>query len=233
MDPQRTIIFGHTTTTKVGKANGGDIAYSTFDNELGKPAWIAIDVGAYNHISPGLAAIDIATLEVIKQPTLRSDRWFEVDSKPVKFFPKLRKKKSRWKHPDNRKESHAADSFGLIALRQRSKKNLSAENKVREDLNRIGVIIPSKDAQINSELSRPFTWRKLARRAMEDYTNVREIPDEWTHNGHLIRLGPGTESSRFPPKLPGPNSFPVYSRVKKKDMRMKILVEEKSRIGRA
>ena len=96
VDPQRTIVFGHTTTTKVGKSNGGDIAYSTFDNNLGNPAWIAMDVGAYNHISPGLAAIDIATLEVIKQSTLRSDRWFEVDSKPIKFFPKLRNKKGRW-----------------------------------------------------------------------------------------------------------------------------------------
>jgi len=233
VDPQRTIFFGHTPTTKVGKANGGDIAYSTFDNELGKPAWIAMDIGAYNHISPGLAAIDITTLEVIKQPTLRSDRWFEVDSKPVKFFPKLRKKKGRWKHPDNRRESHAADSFGLIALRQRSNRNRAAEDKARHDLNKIGITIPSMNAQMKSELNKPFTWRKLAQRATTAYNDRNEIPDEWIHNGHLIRLGPGTEAGRFPPKLPGPNSFPIYSRVKNKDMRLKILVDEKSRSGRA
>ncbi|MAV43564.1 MAG: hypothetical protein CMA30_03700, partial [Euryarchaeota archaeon] len=233
VDPQRTIVFGHTTTTKVGKSNGGDIAYSTFDNNLGNPAWIGMDVCAYNHISPGLAAIDIATLEVIKQPTLRSDRWFEVDSKPVKFFPKLRKKKGRWKHPDNRKESHAADSFGLIALRQRSNRNRAAEDKARHDLNKIGITIPSMNAQMKSELNKPFTWRKLAQRATTAYNDRNEIPDEWIHNGHLIRLGPGTEAGRFPPKLPGPNSFPIYSRVKNKDMRLKILVDEKSRSGRA
>jgi len=233
VDPHRTVVFGHTTTTKVGKSNGGKVAFSKFMNFTGNPAWIGMDVCAYNHISPGLAAIDIATLEVIKQPTLRNDRWFEIDSKPVKFTPKSRKNKSRWRHPDNRMESHSADSFGLIALSQRSRKSLFAESRARKDLNKFGVIIPSREEQINAKLSRPVTWRKLAQRATQVYTGASEMPDEWIHNGHLIRLGPGTEAGRFPPKLPGPNTFPTYSRINKKDLRTRILVKEKSRSGEA
>ena len=43
----------------------------------GRPAWIGVDVGAYNHVSPGLVAMDVSTFRVVKQPTLRCDRWFE------------------------------------------------------------------------------------------------------------------------------------------------------------
>lgn len=212
VDPQRTIVFGHTTTTKVGKSNGGNIAYSTFDNSVGKPAWIAMDVCAYNHISPGLAALDLQTLQVIKQQTLRADKWFEVDTKPVRFFSKVRSKKGRWRHPDNRKEAHAADSFGLLALQARSNRNRAAENKARHDLNKIGITIPSQHEQMKSQLSKPFTWRKLARRAKQVRQKELQNIEEWIHNGRLIRLGPGTNIDRINPYLPGPTSFIVFSK---------------------
>ena len=233
VDPQRTIVFGHTTTTKVGKSNGGNIAYSTFDNNLGNPAWIGMDVCAYNHISPGLAALDIETLQVTKQQTLRADKWFEVDTKPVKFFSKLRNKKGRWKHPDNRKESHAADSFGLIALQARSNRNRDAENKARNDLNKIGITIPSKNAQMKSELNKPFTWRKLARRATQVRQNQLPNRDEWLHNGRLIRLGPGTNIDRISPYLPGPTSFIVFKQRLSNDNHIKNFAEGNSPIGKA
>ena len=231
VDPQRTIVFGHTTTTKVGKSNGGNIAYSTFDNNLGNPAWIGMDVCAYNHISPGLAALDIETLQVIKQQTLRADKWFEIDTKPVKFFSKVRNKKGRWKHPDNRKESHAADSFGLIALQARSNRNRAAENKARHDLNKIGITIPSQYEQRNSELSKPFTWRKLARRAKQVRQNEIQHRDEWVHNGRLIQLGPGTNIDRIRPYLPGPTSFIVFLKQANYENHIKNFAEGNSPIG--
>ena len=40
----------------------------------GRPAWVGMDVGAYNHVAPGLAAVE-ATTRCVKQPTLRCDRW--------------------------------------------------------------------------------------------------------------------------------------------------------------
>ena len=233
VDPKRTIVFGHTTTTKVGKVNGGDIAYSTFDNNLGNPAWIAMDVCAYNHVSPGLAALDIQTLQSIKQHTLRADKWFEVDNKPIKFSSKKHNKKGRWKHPDNRKESLAADSFGLIALQARSKRNKTAEKKARNDLNKIGITIPSKREQMKSERSKSFTWRKLARRAKQVRQNQLPNRDEWLHNGRVIRLGPGTNIDRIRPYLPGPTSFTVFKKRVNNDNHIKNFAEGNSPSGRA
>ena len=77
VDPNRTVIFGHSTTTKVGPSPGS-VAQSEIRLSDGRPAWIAMDIGAYNHVSPGLAAIDIKTFQVVKQATLRSERWFDV-----------------------------------------------------------------------------------------------------------------------------------------------------------
>ena len=70
------VLFGHSTTTKVGK-KAGEVAFSEFKLEDGRPAWVAMDIGAYNHVSPGLAAFDLTRLQVTKQPTIRSERWFE------------------------------------------------------------------------------------------------------------------------------------------------------------
>ena len=136
-------------------------------------------------------------------------------------------------HPDNRKEAHAADSFGLIALQARSNRNRDAENKARNDLNKIGITIPSKNAQMKSELNKPFTWRKLARRATQVRQNQLPNRDEWLHNGRLIRLGPGTNIDRISPYLPGPTSFIVFKQRASNDNHIKNFAEGNSPIGKA
>ena len=62
VDTQRTVLFGHTTTLKLGAPKGGSIATSKFTLNDGRPAWIAMDTGAYNHVNPGLTAVNLATL---------------------------------------------------------------------------------------------------------------------------------------------------------------------------
>ena len=69
-DPQRTVLFGHTTTMKLGAAKGGDIAKSKFNLKNGKPAWMALDTGA-NHVNPNLSAVNLANLKITRQTTLR------------------------------------------------------------------------------------------------------------------------------------------------------------------
>ena len=58
--------------------------------------------------------------------------------KPSRYLGKIRQRAKRWKMPGNRKESTVADSFGLKALRERIKRNITAEDRAREDINRIG-----------------------------------------------------------------------------------------------
>ena len=210
VDPQRTVLFGHTTTLKLGAPKGGSIAKSKFNLSDGRPAWVAMDTGAYNHVNPGLAAVNLATLKVIKQTTLREDRWFAKPKKPSRYLGKIRQRAKRWKMPGNRKESTVADSFGLKALRERIKRNITAEDKAREDINRIGMLIPSVDGYKIAQQRKPFTWRRITKRAKHSKSLQAEINDEWQHNGRTIRLGPGTEKNRDRPHLPGPHSFSYY-----------------------
>jgi hypothetical protein len=65
---------------------------------------------------------------------------------------------------------------------------------------------------MKSQLSKPFTWRKLARRAKQVRQKELQNIEEWIHNGRLIRLGPGTNIDRINPYLPGPTSFIVFSK---------------------
>ena len=210
VDPQRTVLFGHTTTLKLGAPKGGSIARSKFTLSDGRPAWVAMDTGAYNHVNPGLAALNLATLRVTKQTTLREDRWFDKQKKPSRYLGKIRQRAKRWKMPGNRKESTIADSFGLKALRERIRRNISAEHKAREDINRIGLLIPSVDGYKMAQQRRPFTWRRITKRASDSKAFEAELNDEWQHNGRTIRLGPGTEKNRDRPHLPGPHSFSFY-----------------------
>ena len=139
VDPTRTVFFGHTTTTKLGDA-AGDVAFSTTRLDDGRPAWVGLDVGAYNHVSPGLAAVNIATLRVTKQPTLKCDRWFERIDKRAK---NSKKKKKTWKGVENLKEAEIARSFGLRALALRAKKARPSTLRARQELERVGVVFPS------------------------------------------------------------------------------------------
>lgn len=100
VDPERVVVFGHSTTTKVG-GQAGEVAFSELNLNDGRPSWIAMDVGAYNHVDPGLAALDLSTLNVIRQSTLIAERWF---SEGV------------------RKEARAGECFGLTLLRERAAK---------------------------------------------------------------------------------------------------------------
>ena len=71
---------------KLGAPKGGDLAKSSFSLSDGRPGWIAMDTGAYNHVNPCLAAIDLASLTIVKQATLRTDKWFNIKPKPAKYL---------------------------------------------------------------------------------------------------------------------------------------------------
>ena len=86
--------------TKVGPCPG-QVAASNMTLDDGRPAWIAMDVGAFNHVSPGIAAINIDTLRVVKQTTLRSERWFDLPT---------------------RRGIHCPGTLGLIGAKDRAKK---------------------------------------------------------------------------------------------------------------
>ena len=111
--------------------------------------------------------------------------------------------------PENRKESHIADSFGLKVLQKRSRNDILAEDKARKDINKIGQLIPSLQGYKQAEKRRPFTWRRIAKRAKSS-SNQLITRHQWQHEGRIIRLGPGTEQNRSRPHLPGPHSFTFY-----------------------
>ena len=136
VDPARTVFFGHTTTTKLGDA-AGEVARSETLLFDGRPAWVGVDVGAYNHVSPGLVAMDVSTFRVVKQPTLRCDRWFErINTR------KSTKKNAVWKGEENLREAEVARSFGLKALANRAKKARTSTLRAQRELEEVGVVFP-------------------------------------------------------------------------------------------
>ena len=145
VDPARTVFFGHTTTTKLGDA-AGDVAFSPARLADGRPAWVGLDVGAYNHVSPGLAAVNLATLRVVKQPTLRCDRWFErIDRRQPSRSKKKKRGKQKpalWRGDDHLKEAEVALSFGLQALALRAKKARRSTINAQRKLELAGVVFP-------------------------------------------------------------------------------------------
>jgi len=161
VDEKRCVIFGHSTTTNIAKS-GGNIAHSKFDLQDGRPAWIAMDVGAFNHVAPGLAAIDIASIcneqtcpkikhpfNIVRQSTLRSERWFDVgreDAPPISIPDKIHRRgraPKRWKCADNRTEAHVADNFGLAILKINHRRELMAEIKKERRLRMAGLVFSS------------------------------------------------------------------------------------------
>lgn len=135
VDARRTVFFGHTTTTKLGDS-AGDVAFSDHGLADGRPAWACLDVGAYNHVAPGIAAINLADLRVTKQPTLRCDRWFDEQADSIG-------RSGTWQTNDGRKEAMVADSFGLRALANRSRRASIAEQEALRALERAGLM-PSR-----------------------------------------------------------------------------------------
>ena len=141
VDPTRTVFFGHTTTTKLGDA-AGDVAFSRATLADGRPAWVGLDVGAYNHVAPGLAAVNIGTLRVVKQPTLRCDRWFERLAKQSNQGKRVTKQPTVWQGVDDLKEADIALSFGLTALALRARKAHRSTIKAQRKLELAGVVFP-------------------------------------------------------------------------------------------
>ena len=156
----RTVFFGHTTTTKLGDT-AGEVAFSTIRLDDGRPAWVGLDVGAYNHVSPGLAAVNIATFRVTKQPTLKCDRWFERIDKRVK---NSKKKKKTWKGVENLKEAEIARSFGLQALALRAKKARPSTLRARQELERVGVVFPPAYSNTALQQAHTQTGYRIVRR---------------------------------------------------------------------
>ena len=145
VDPARTVFFGHTTTTKLGEA--GDVAFSDDRLPDGRPAWVGMDVGAYNHVAPGLAAVEATTFRCVKQPTLRCDRWFErIDTRGKKKG----KKRRAWKGEENLREAEIARSFGLKALAARAKTASTSTLRAQRELEKAGVVFPQPHQMITA-----------------------------------------------------------------------------------
>ena len=217
VDEFRTVFFGHSTTTTVGKS-GGEVAHSKFKLYDGRPAWVAVDVGAYNHVSPSLAAVEIKSLRVELQSTLASERWFQhYKAQSASSTGKKRAKAKRW-NSEHRSEAHVGDSFGLAVLKGVRRKEQVGEAKARRRLRMAGVVLMPEASDLSSELELDSTSEKLtptypiyARRGKSADSKSKENKD-WIHNSHRIRLGPGTSKDRLLPHLPGPTRFTVHSR---------------------
>ncbi|RJU88864.1 MAG: serine/threonine protein phosphatase [Candidatus Poseidoniales archaeon] len=154
LDAQRSVFFGHTTTTKLSQF-AGEVAFSEHVLRDGRPAWACLDVGAYNHVAPGIAAINIATLRTIKQPTLRCDRWFDHRADG-------RGRSGTWRVEDGRKEALVADSFGLRALANRTRRASIAEQNALRELEQAGLM-PSQTLE-PTDGGHEVNWKKGSHR---------------------------------------------------------------------
>ena len=129
IDPYRTVIFGHSTTTKVGPAPG-EVVHSSIQLNDERPAWIAMDIGAYNHVSPGLAAMNLSSFRIVKQGTLRSERWFD--------FPDC-------------KEAKVGTHYGLDLLQNRNRREAVSALRARRKLKKAGVVLQEESQDIDLE----------------------------------------------------------------------------------
>ena len=229
IDPNRTILFGHSTTTKVGPCPG-QVAASNMTLDDGRPAWIAMDVGAFNHVSPGIAAINIDTLRVVKQTTLRSERWFDLPT---------------------RRESTVGEHWGLSVLKTERRKEMTKQLRKRRQLRMAGVVLQSEEA-IMATANEPRHIQKIVakmdwneqfgptQRTLQlekttsvkmqddsslehlkpgDYTDgfysdrVEICSEEWTpRGGNRIVYGPGHSQEERQYGIQGPDHFKVYAR---------------------
>lgn len=170
VDPSRTVFFGHTTTTKLGDA-AGDVAFSSTRLDDGRPAWVGLDVGAYNHVAPGLAAVNIATFRVVKQSTLRCDRWFErIDQRSTKMGK--RKKNRFWKGRGDLKEAEVSVHFGLKALAIRAKQARRSAHKAQRELELAGVVFAPELEAIHRD-GKGQAYRIVHRKRQEAVEQVR------------------------------------------------------------
>tara|TARA_B100001287_G_C22680732_1_gene530219 strand:+ start:772 stop:1833 length:1062 start_codon:yes stop_codon:yes gene_type:complete len=195
LDARRTVIFGHSTTTKFG-SRPGDVAFSDVRLPDGRPSWLAMDIGAYNHVDPGLAAVDLRSMRIQRQQTLRSERWFDA--------------------PDQ-KEAPVSDFFGLRALESRRDRRVRPRSIGYARV--AGVVLPrdgscrswaeSQAAIASNELT-PTTWRRL--RAAASPPPPPPLSQRQAAQRHRILLGPGRPPERTHPVLPPPERFRIVRR---------------------
>ena len=196
LDARRTVIFGHSTTTKFG-SRPGDVAFSDIRLPDGRPSWLAMDIGAYNHVDPGLAAVDLRSMRIQRQQTLRSERWFDA--------------------PD-RKEAPVSDFFGLRALESRRDRRVRPRSSGYART--AGVVLPrdgscrswaeSQAAIAANELTPP-TWRRLRAAASPPPPQPR-LSQRQAAQRHRILLGPGRPPERTHPVLPPPERYRIIRR---------------------
>ena len=168
VDPSRTVFFGHTTTTKLNNA-AGEVAFSNQRLYDGRPAWVGLDVGAYNHVAPGIGAVEVATLRVVKQPTLKCDRWFErIDRRNNRG-----KKRTVWKGVEDLKESEISRSFGLKALALRAKKTHQSTVRAQRELEEIGVVFAQTVSEDMIQQALTETGYRIVRRTLRTSRNDR------------------------------------------------------------
>jgi hypothetical protein len=129
IDPYRTVIFGHSTTTKVGPAPG-EVVHSPIKLNDERPAWIAMDIGAYNHVSPGLAAMNLSSFRIVKQGTLRSERWFDFA---------------------DCKEAKVGSHYGLDLLQNRNRREEVSAIRAKRKLKKAGVVLREERKDIDLE----------------------------------------------------------------------------------
>lgn len=229
IDPDRTIIFGHSTTTKVGPCPG-KVAASNITLDDGRPAWLAMDVGAYNHVAPGLAAINLESLRVVKQATIRSERWFD---------------------SPNQRESSVGDFWGLSVLKTERRKEMTKQLKHRRQLRMAGLVLQSEEAiiataneprhipkivakmqwnerfvsgQKNLKIEKTTPILLATDESLPDYVQAEytdgfysdrvEIRSRnWTpRGGNRIIYGPGHTPEERQYGIQGPDHFKVYAR---------------------
>ena len=188
--------FGHSTTTKFG-SRPGDVAFSDVRLPDGRPSWLAMDIGAYNHVDPGLAAVDLRSMRIQRQQTLRSERWFDA--------------------PD-RKEAPVSDFFGLRALESRRDRRVRPRSSGYART--AGVVLPrdgscrswaeSQAAIAANELT-PTTWRRL-RAAASPPPPQPALSQRQAAQRHRILLGPGRPPERTHPVLPPPERYRIIRR---------------------
>ncbi len=214
LDARRTVIFGHSTTTKFG-SRPGDVAFSDVRLADGRPAWLAMDVGAYNHVDPGLAAVDLRSMRIQRQRTLRSERWFDA--------------------PD-RKEAPVSDFFGLRTLESRRDRRVRPRSSGYARV--AGVVLPrdgscrswaeSQAAIAANELT-PTTWRRL-RAAASPPPPQPPLSQRQAAQRHRILLGPGRPPERTHPVLPPPERYRI---VRRKEVTKTVLATISKQLMRA
>ncbi len=212
LDARRTVIFGHSTTTKFG-SRPGDVAFSDVRLADGRPAWLAMDVGAYNHVDPGLAAVDLRSMRIQRQRTLRSERWFDA--------------------PD-RKEAPVSDFFGLRTLESRRDRRVRPRSSGYARV--AGVVLPrdgscrswaeSQAAIAANELT-PTTWRRLRAAASPPQPPLSQ---RQAAQRHRILLGPGRPPERTHPVLPPPERYRI---VRRKEVTKTVLATISKQLMRA